>query len=118
VKIAQTTVLSVLIAGWLALAGLSADTASAKPDGVDICHLNGANEGFSVLLPGPVLLELQFSFGRIISVPESAALDHFEHGDVDQEFFTLTQSDRDDFEAEQGISLPNANCFVTVVTPA
>ena len=82
----------------------NADAPAAK---TDVCHVNSAND----VLEEPVLGLL--IFGRAISVNDKAVAAHEAHGD-DTNFFGLDADFRDFLELNNGISLPNANCFFLV----
>jgi len=77
---------------------------AAKPNKVEICHVNSAN---GVIEVGTVLI----TFGRVISVSPKAVSAHEAHGDS-VDFEHLPADDRAEIEAFFGIALPNANCGI------
>ena len=96
------------VAGFLAALPLSHVATAAKPETkVAICHVNSANDVLD--LDGLVV-----TFGRVIEVSENAVAAHVaQHGDSES-YLPLDEETRDWYEAEYGISLPNANCYFGV----
>ena len=99
-------ILSFAVLAFLSVpASTNADAPAAK---TDVCHVNSANGAFEPV-PGMGV----FVFGRAISVNERALDAHLAHGDSDS-FFLVDAEDRDLFEVDFGISLPNADCLFIV----
>ena len=84
----------------VAMQGLVSPAMAGKPEKVDICHVNSANDVLGI-----------FTFGRVKSVNGNAVEAHLaNHGDS-LDFTDFGPDFRDFVELTFGITLPNANCF-------
>ena len=93
----------------LPLSHLAMAVPSCDDEKVLICHVNSANDVIEFDTVGEIV------FGIVIEVDWSAVPAHLEeHGDSLCPFERITKEEREEFEEEYGISLPNADCYFYV----